>query len=356
MKIIFSLFLAFSTLNCYSQFYQPYFNSVDWSTDMYVNNSGKPPINAPKVSRAFDSSMQFHWYVKGMYFDTMRSNVSAMPTSVDRVMWQRMSDGRMMFSNASDWYNKVQVDNALSLKFNTNDTANKWLGAGYTPAWVSISGKPSFALVATTGNYNDLSNKPTIPAAQVNSDWAAVSGVSQILNKPTIPTNTNQLANGSGYIDQAGARSAISLTTNNTSGNATYNSSTGVLNIPNYTSVAPTITNSVSRTLNTNFTVSSTKYANVVYSVTCQATNPLLAGNSTASAFLEYSINSGSSWTTVSTQTITSSVALAVAVAITQAQTVPLSGWIPANALVRIRTSTTGTGVVTYNNGQETTF
>lgn len=38
-----------------------------------------------------------------------------------------------------------------------------------------------------SGNYNDLSNKPTIPAAQVNSDWNASSGVAQILNKPTIP-------------------------------------------------------------------------------------------------------------------------------------------------------------------------
>ena len=33
-----------------------------------------------------------------------------------------------------------------------------------------------------------IKNKPTIPAAQVNADWDAVSGVSQILNKPTIPT------------------------------------------------------------------------------------------------------------------------------------------------------------------------
>lgn len=43
------------------------------------------------------------------------------------------------------------------------------------------------ATVATSGSYNDLLNKPTIPAAQVNSDWNADSGVSQILNKPTIP-------------------------------------------------------------------------------------------------------------------------------------------------------------------------
>lgn len=46
---------------------------------------------------------------------------------------------------------------------------------------------------ASTGDYQIL-NKPTIPAAQVNSDWNAVSGVSEILNKPTIPVNLDDLA------------------------------------------------------------------------------------------------------------------------------------------------------------------
>ena len=44
------------------------------------------------------------------------------------------------------------------------------------------------ATVATTGNYNDLNNKPTIPAAQVNADWNAKSGVAEILNKPALAT------------------------------------------------------------------------------------------------------------------------------------------------------------------------
>lgn len=52
----------------------------------------------------------------------------------------------------------------------------------------------NLANVATTGNYNDLNNKPTIPAAQVNSDWNAASGKAQILNKPTIPTNLSDLS------------------------------------------------------------------------------------------------------------------------------------------------------------------
>ena len=51
-----------------------------------------------------------------------------------------------------------------------------------------ILNKPSLATVATSGSYSDLTNKPTIPSAQVNSDWNANSGVAEILNKPTIPT------------------------------------------------------------------------------------------------------------------------------------------------------------------------
>ena len=53
----------------------------------------------------------------------------------------------------------------------------------------ALSGKAdtsSLSTVATSGSYNDLSNKPTIPAAQVNADWNASSGVAQILNKPTL--------------------------------------------------------------------------------------------------------------------------------------------------------------------------
>lgn len=48
--------------------------------------------------------------------------------------------------------------------------------------------KPSLATVATSGSYNDLTNKPTIPAAQVNSDWNADTGVAKILNKPSLAT------------------------------------------------------------------------------------------------------------------------------------------------------------------------
>jgi hypothetical protein len=36
-------------------------------------------------------------------------------------------------------------------------------------------------------HWDNITNKPTIPEAQVNADWDATDGVAQILNKPTIP-------------------------------------------------------------------------------------------------------------------------------------------------------------------------
>jgi hypothetical protein len=62
---------------------------------------------------------------------------------------------------------------------------------------------------ATSGDYQIL-NKPTIPAAQVNSDWNAVSGVAQILNKPFIPTNLDDLAD----VNVAGVTNGQVLTYN----------------------------------------------------------------------------------------------------------------------------------------------
>ena len=57
-----------------------------------------------------------------------------------------------------------------------------------TGAYADLTGQPALTTVATTGSYTDLINKPTIPAEQVNSDWTATTGLAQILNKPTLAT------------------------------------------------------------------------------------------------------------------------------------------------------------------------
>lgn len=78
------------------------------------------------------------------------------------------------------------VAGAISTKQDTiSDLATIRSGAAAGATAVQPS---SLATVATTGDYADLQNKPSIPAAQVNSDWNSSSGVSQILNKPTLAT------------------------------------------------------------------------------------------------------------------------------------------------------------------------
>lgn len=54
------------------------------------------------------------------------------------------------------------------------------------PSWASL------ATVASSGNYNDLTNKPTIPSAQIQSDWTQTNSgsVDFIKNKPVLSFST----------------------------------------------------------------------------------------------------------------------------------------------------------------------
>ena len=63
-----------------------------------------------------------------------------------------------------------------------------------------------FAEVAFSGDYYDLTNRPVIPAAQVNADWNASVGISQILNKPELST----VATTGNYNDLVGKPSITS--------------------------------------------------------------------------------------------------------------------------------------------------
>jgi len=57
-----------------------------------------------------------------------------------------------------------------------------------------------------------LDNKPTIPAAQVNSDWDADSGVAQILHKPSINDGTLTITQNGATKGTFGANSSESKT------------------------------------------------------------------------------------------------------------------------------------------------
>lgn len=214
-------------------------------------------------------------------------------------------------------------------------------------------------------------NKPISNATQaaLNTKLSAeVDGsITNELQTLSIAGNTISLSNGGGsvvvpvntYTAGTGINIASNVITNTapdqvvtlTGGNRIQITGT----YPNFTIsyIEPTINIINSKTLNSNFTVSTTKQAIVSYSLTCSATNPLVAGNSSATVFLEYSINGGSTWLLPNQLGNLQSVALAVAVAITNGQTASVTGVIPANALVRLRTTINGTASVVFVTGTE---
>ena len=71
----------------------------------------------------------------------------------------------------------------------TNDSS--FITSSYV-TWTNVTGKPTLATVATSGSYNDLTNKPTIPTAvsQLTNDSGYLTSVSwsSITGKPTFAT------------------------------------------------------------------------------------------------------------------------------------------------------------------------
>jgi hypothetical protein len=83
----------------------------------------------------------------------------------------------------------------------------------FSGSYIDLTNKPTFATVATSGLYSDLTGRPTLATVATSGSY------NDLTNKPAIPSQ---------YTD-AMARAAISLNAG-TSG-ATYNSSTGVLDL-----------------------------------------------------------------------------------------------------------------------------
>ena len=86
--------------------------------------------------------------------------------------------------NAPDT-NSVWLNKGTAKYFNNGE----WTAIGNDSIeWDNIKDKPEFSKVATSGNYNDLSNKPTIPPPY-NLPAATpdtIGGVCQLINIPQL--------------------------------------------------------------------------------------------------------------------------------------------------------------------------
>lgn len=216
---------------------------------------------------------------------------------------------------------------------------------------------------------------PTIPAAQVNSDWNAVSGISQVLNKPSLAA----VATSGAYADLTGKPTLTSGTvTSITAGTGLSGgviTSSGTISLPNtgtagsysdvttdaqgrVTSGTVRAQSSATRALNTAFQVNATRDAWASYSIQITVTASI-AGGQNGDVILEIATNSGF---TTGVQTLAiggvgQTYTLAIALQGVQPQTTVVSGFIPAGYYARLRTvNNTGTPGFSYRVGQEALF
>lgn len=79
------------------------------------------------------------------------------------IMWLAGTDTLKIGCSVNGWKpNSVMIRSNL-----LNEDGQPFYHQGNLPAyptWATLSGKPTFATVATSGDYNDLNNKPTIPS------------------------------------------------------------------------------------------------------------------------------------------------------------------------------------------------
>jgi len=273
-------------------------------------------------------------------------------------------------SDITNWNNKLSTVPAQSFSSLTGKPTTV-AGYGITDALTSIS---SSQVIAALGynpvNPNGTASQyiagngtkitfPTIPNTQIQSDWAQSNNASldYIKNKPTIPATTTDITEGTNlYFTNSRVRTAISLTTTGTSGAASYNSTTGVLNVPNYAVSAPTFNPAPARSLNTNYTISTTKNARVSYTVALTTTLSLLNLNSAARVYLEYSLDAGTTWISINSAGTSRALSVAITIGLNETTYWNLVGEIPANALVRLRSVLSGSGTSTFDSGIEVTY
>jgi hypothetical protein len=125
------------------------FDAIDWSSGPYFLKTETDPTGGTNYSISGTSQLLSVPYA-------LYSKKAASYTETDPVFSAAPSYG-ISGSNITNWNTAYGWGNHAGLY-----RSNSWV-----PAWTDVTAKPTFATVATSGSYNDLSNKPTI----LNSQW-----------------------------------------------------------------------------------------------------------------------------------------------------------------------------------------
>ena len=139
-----------------------------------------------------DDSQSYDVYAYNRYGSQLMSRYNVTPKSNGGLSTQEITstDGSVTVTDTATGVD-LSVPPQVNADWDSDQGASKILNK---PDLSVYAEKSELATVATTGSYDSLLDKPTIPPAQVNADWAAESGVARILNKPDLGAYATTLA------------------------------------------------------------------------------------------------------------------------------------------------------------------
>lgn len=197
------------------------------TTSNEYNTTGKINITNYAAPIIFGSNSGKTWWSTQFQSSTtlLIGRVNSIPI---RIQSLNSSEG-----NASEIYATRFYQNEKLVATEEWVTGKGYLTSVPAQTWGSITGKPTFATVATSGSYNDLTNKPTIPSL---SEYATQNWVTSQGYLTSIPAATSSTYGGIqiGYTT-SGKNYAVQLSNGKayvyvpwTDTNTTYTSGTNI--------------------------------------------------------------------------------------------------------------------------------
>lgn len=160
-------------------------------------------LNKPTIPPA---PVQADWTEPDLNNLAYIKNKPSIPTTVTSLTDVNITGptvGQALRWNGTGWINQTVLESSVTTYDSLTDVTITSPIVGQIvryngTSWVNsklnysdLNSAPSLATVATSGSYNDLTNKPDLSVyltSQVPSDWNATTGSARILNKPSLAT------------------------------------------------------------------------------------------------------------------------------------------------------------------------